>query len=54
VDGVVSGVVNAPCNNTSKYLGIPVRKFTDKMLGWSDIHTAANYTRSAYIGRKMS
>jgi hypothetical protein len=52
--GVVSGGVNAPCSNTSEYLGILVRKLTDKMLGWSDIRTAANYTSSSYVGRKMS
>jgi len=49
VKGVLNGAVNVPCNNTTEYLGTPVRKFTDKMLGWSDIHTAPNYTSSAYI-----
>jgi hypothetical protein len=48
-----------PLQKTTEDLGIPMRKFTDKILGWSDrvgmceaFHlpkTAANYTNLAYI-----
>jgi hypothetical protein len=43
----VDCIPNVPCAKAAKELGIPVRKVTDKMLGWSD--TGENVLRLLQI-----
>jgi hypothetical protein len=49
----VGGIPNFPRFQINEDLGIPLRKVTDKMLGWSDtgenvLSTATNYAYLAY------
>jgi hypothetical protein len=54
----VDCVMNVPCTKISEELDIPLRKVTDKMLGWLDtgesVTTATGCTNSACICDKVS
>jgi hypothetical protein len=53
----VDCVTNVPCTKISEELDIPLRKVTDKMLGWSDtgesVRTATDCTNSTCICDKF-